>query len=97
MEDIILEKKVNGYKRHELTDIKLTAFLLIQDGIDLVDAFKFKNESNKKMQFKFVVENKTDIPLKQWILDYQNDKVLVSVRAYNKKLEDLKDIIHSNI
>jgi len=88
------ENKV--YPVHRLKDIKLIAFLWIQEGIELTNVARTTDDHNKS-QYIFELTNKTEIPLKQWILDYQNDKIPVSIHKYNKRLDDIKDIIHGDI
>lgn len=82
---------------YRLTDINFTAFLLIhKDSFELVDMTRKFDEIKRKSQCVFILENKSDIDIKRWILDYQNDKIKVSIHDYNKKLDDLRDLINSN-
>jgi len=88
------EEKI--YPVHKLKDIKLVAFLRMQPGIDLFNVAR-ATDPHGKTQYTFELQNKTDRPMKSWILAYHNDEILVSVREYNKRLEDIKDIIHGDI
>lgn len=94
------EKDVNE-NTFQLTDIRLTAFLLSFDDFKLKDVERKIDIKNQKKgqqnQCVFILINKGTTPAKQWMLDYQNeeDRVKVSIHRYNKKLDDLRDMINS--
>ena len=88
-----LANNITGSKIVKTTDLVFTAFLLIQKDIKLID---IKRTEKSKHQFCFIINNNSSKSIKQWILDYQNNEVLVSIHEYNKKLNDLRDLINSD-
>jgi len=91
-------KTIEGYEVHKLTDIKIASFLLIhKDSFELVDVERVINNRSGKRQCEFFVANKSEIPIKRWLLDYMNDNVKVSVHAYSRQLDDLRDVINCKV
>jgi len=85
--------KVEYYK---ISNILLAAFLLIQDNIILDDilANDFDKKGVQRHQCIFMIKNTSGKPLKNWILEYHSDQVMVLPNKYNKKISDLRDLIN---
>lgn len=88
------DEKIEVYN---VADMPLASALLLQSGIELKNILEnnFQKKGVTRRQCIFVIENvSSGKPLKEWVLDYHNDKLMVPPNKYIKKINDLRDLIN---
>ena len=79
-----------------VSDLEQTAYLWLQPGIDVVNVMrhKFIKQGRERSQTLFVLKNKSNKSVKDYLLEYCNQRAIVEVCSYNHKLKLVRDLVN---